>query len=63
MFERLWKLNAIIEQSRHSDIFKDMFEVGQPADEDNDAASRQVVVMYDKPADLSSLVKALYDGV
>ena len=50
-------------KSRHSDIFKDMFEVGQPADEDNDAASRQVVVMYDKPADLSSLVKALYDGV
>ncbi|TEB22712.1 hypothetical protein FA13DRAFT_1798571 [Coprinellus micaceus] len=49
--------------SRHSDIFKDMFEVGQPADEDNDAASRQVVVMYDNPADLSSLVKALYDGV
>lgn len=42
-------------------MFKDMFEVGQiPENGDTD---NQVVVMYDRPADLSSLVKALYDGV
>ncbi|KAF6757536.1 hypothetical protein DFP72DRAFT_962980 [Ephemerocybe angulata] len=50
--------------SRHSDMFKDMFEVGLPVEEDHDAENAsQVVVMYDNPADLSSLVKALYDGV
>jgi hypothetical protein len=45
-------------------MFQDMFEVGQPVNEDHDEANAsQVVIMYDNPADLSSLVKALYDGV
>ncbi|TFY52585.1 hypothetical protein EVG20_g10491 [Dentipellis fragilis] len=49
--------------SRHSEIFRSMFEFPQPAAEAEMLDDCQVVRMYDLPIELSSLIKALYDGV
>lgn len=48
--------------SRHSEVFKSMFELPQPAADGESLDSCQVVRMYDKPVELSNLIKALYDG-
>ncbi|KAL0961251.1 hypothetical protein HGRIS_006213 [Hohenbuehelia grisea] len=54
--------------ARHSEIFNGMFELPQPTASTSESSLEmiegcQVVKMYDLPAELSSLVKALYDGV
>ncbi|KAJ8080431.1 hypothetical protein PM082_017264 [Marasmius tenuissimus] len=48
--------------ARHSEIFQGMFEIPQPSYEFNAPEGSQVVPLYDIPNDVSSLVKALYDG-
>ena len=49
--------------SRHSDIFKSMFELPQPSGADVEMLDDcPVVHMYDQPTELSNLIKALYDG-
>ncbi|THH30658.1 hypothetical protein EUX98_g3533 [Antrodiella citrinella] len=48
--------------SRHSEIFKSMFELPTPTSEVPLLDDCQVVPMYDLPFELSNLIKALYDG-
>ncbi|TCD70521.1 hypothetical protein EIP91_002866 [Steccherinum ochraceum] len=48
--------------SRHSEIFKSMFELPQPTADAEILDECQVVRMYDLPVELSNLIKALYDG-
>ncbi|GLB38307.1 putative BTB/POZ domain containing protein [Lyophyllum shimeji] len=49
---------------RHSEVFEGMFSIPQPSSNSNIETFEgcQVVPMYDLPSDLSSLIKALYDG-
>ena len=46
--------------ARHSEVFRSMFEVAEPA---GDIEQCPIVHMHDIPLELSSLIKALYDGV
>ena len=49
--------------ARHSEVFQSMFELPPPTAEDVEVADGcQVVRMYDKPTELSALIRALYDG-
>ncbi|KAH9936336.1 uncharacterized protein B0H18DRAFT_1113741 [Fomitopsis serialis] len=49
--------------ARHSEIFQSMFELPPPTQADVDRVDGcQLVRMYDLPEELSSLIKALYDG-
>lgn len=49
--------------ARHSEIFQSMFQLPPPTQSDVETlAGCQVVRMYDLPSELSSLIKALYDG-
>lgn len=49
--------------SRHSEVFKSMFELPQPPTDDSESLEGcQVVRMFDQPIELSNLIKALYDG-
>ncbi|CAL1713270.1 unnamed protein product [Somion occarium] len=48
--------------SRHSEVFKSMFELPQSSSEGEVLEGCQVVRMYDLPGELSNLIKALYDG-
>ncbi|KAI0074028.1 hypothetical protein K474DRAFT_1602276 [Panus rudis PR-1116 ss-1] len=48
--------------SRHSEVFKSMFELPQPPTDAESLDGCQVVRMYDKAVELSNLIKALYDG-
>ncbi|KAK7690020.1 hypothetical protein QCA50_006664 [Cerrena zonata] len=49
--------------SRHSEVFKSMFELPQPPPDDIESLEGcQVVRMFDQPVELSNLIKALYDG-
>ncbi|PPR01139.1 hypothetical protein CVT26_016040 [Gymnopilus dilepis] len=49
--------------SRHSEVFNDMFGLPQAAVPDTELFEGcQVVWMYDRPLDLSNLVKVIYDG-
>ncbi|KAH9950657.1 hypothetical protein B0H21DRAFT_503581 [Amylocystis lapponica] len=49
--------------ARHSEIFQSMFQLPPPTQTDVEMLDGcQVVRMYDVPAELSSLIKALYDG-
>ncbi|KAH8104528.1 hypothetical protein BXZ70DRAFT_593041 [Cristinia sonorae] len=48
--------------SRHSEVFKSMFELPQPTSDVEILNDCQVVRMYDLPLELSNLIKALYDG-
>ncbi|KAL6303479.1 hypothetical protein BKA93DRAFT_735036 [Sparassis latifolia] len=49
--------------ARHSEIFQSMFEMPSPSQTDVETLDNcQVVRMYDLPVELSSLIKALYDG-
>ncbi|KAI0917318.1 hypothetical protein AcW1_007467 [Taiwanofungus camphoratus] len=50
--------------ARHSEIFQSMFQLPPPSQPDVESLDDcQVVRMYDLPAELSSLIRALYDGV
>ncbi|KZT12074.1 uncharacterized protein LAESUDRAFT_808972 [Laetiporus sulphureus 93-53] len=50
--------------SRHSEIFQSMFQLPPPSQSEyiETVDGCQLVRMYDLPADLSNLIKALYDG-
>ena len=49
--------------SRHSEVFKYMFELAQPNLDTNEMLDGcQVIPMFDHPIELSNLIKALYDG-
>ncbi|TFY67856.1 hypothetical protein EVJ58_g1366 [Rhodofomes roseus] len=48
--------------ARHSEIFQSMFELPPPQADVERVDGCQLVRMYDLPEDLSSLIKALYDG-
>ena len=48
--------------SRHSEVFQSMFQLPQPSSDVETMDDCQVVRMYDLPAELSNLIKALYDG-
>ena len=49
--------------ARHSEIFQSMFQLPPPTQTDVEMLHDcQVVRMYDLPCELSSLIKALYDG-
>lgn len=49
--------------ARHSEVFQSMFEVAQAEPDGADVADNcPVVRMYDRPTELSALVRALYDG-
>ena len=49
--------------ARHSEIFESMFELPPPVAEDTEMVDGcQVVRMHDLPAELSALIRALYDG-
>ena len=49
--------------ARHSEVFQSMFELPSPAATDIEIADGcQVVRMYDRPTELSALIRALYDG-
>ena len=49
--------------ARHSEIFQSMFELPPPSQADVEKVDGcQLVRMYDLPSELSSLIKALYDG-
>ncbi|TFY75796.1 hypothetical protein EWM64_g8216 [Hericium alpestre] len=48
--------------ARHSEVFRSLFEMPQPANEAEMLDNCQVVRMYDLPIELSNLIKALYDG-
>lgn len=49
--------------ARHSEVFQSMFELPAPITEDVEVADGcQVVRMYDRPTELSALIRALYDG-
>ncbi|TFK88189.1 hypothetical protein K466DRAFT_614475 [Polyporus arcularius HHB13444] len=50
--------------ARHSEVFQSMFELPAPTAEDVEVAEGcQFVRMYDRPTELSALIRALYDGV
>ncbi|KZT73755.1 hypothetical protein DAEQUDRAFT_683238 [Daedalea quercina L-15889] len=50
--------------ARHSEIFQSMFELPPPTQAEVEKIDGcQLVRMYDSPDELSSLIKALYDGV
>ncbi|OSD07263.1 hypothetical protein PYCCODRAFT_1402743 [Trametes coccinea BRFM310] len=49
---------------RHSEIFQSMFELATPGASDVELAEGcPVVRMHDRPAELSALIRALYDGL
>lgn len=49
--------------ARHSEIFQSMFELPPPMAEEVEMIDGcQVVRMHDRPAELSALIRALYDG-
>ena len=49
--------------ARHSEIFQSMFELPPPMGEEMEMVDGcQVVHMHDRPVELSSLIRALYDG-
>lgn len=48
--------------ARHSDVFRDMLSIPQPPDEAVFEGCC-IVELYDSPADLWYLLKALYDGM
>ena len=49
--------------ARHSEVFKSMFEIAEPPQHNESGERCPVVYMHDVPLELSSLIKALYDGV
>lgn len=49
--------------ARHSEVFQSMFEMPVPDTSDVEFADGcQVVRMYDRPTELSALIRTLYDG-
>lgn len=49
--------------ARHSEVFRAMFEVAEPPPDSENLEKCPVVYMHDVPVELSSVIKALYDGV
>ncbi|OCH85118.1 hypothetical protein OBBRIDRAFT_839210 [Obba rivulosa] len=47
---------------RHSDVFKDLFSLPQPEDQEM-VEDCQCVELYDSPSDMLYLLQALYDGL
>ena len=47
---------------RHSDVFRSMFEVAHPLQDDELFDGCLTITMPDLPSELSVLIKALYDG-
>ena len=47
---------------RHSDVFRDILSIPQPLEEET-FEDCHIVEIYDEPADLWCLLKALYDGL
>ncbi|KAI0769014.1 hypothetical protein BD413DRAFT_478486 [Trametes elegans] len=49
--------------ARHSEVFQSMFELATPIPDDAEVSDGcPVVRMHDRPAELSALIRALYDG-
>ena len=47
---------------RHSEIFRDLFSLPQPADRPT-YQGFPTVQLYDSPSDITFLLRALYDGL
>lgn len=47
---------------RHSEIFRDLFSLPQPADQPT-FQGLPIVQLYDSPSDITFLLRALYDGL
>ena len=48
---------------RHSDVFQAMFDLADPPPDSEHVDDCPIVNMPDLPEELSSVIKALYDGV